>query len=249
MKSIIFKKILYCLILVPSILSIFFLSSCSPSLGVFDKEDGFGLDDYYASFDDIVGFYDDGAVDLHQKKYDIKESITNEYTMNFLDWEDGAEKVEFEQYNYIIIPFERDLKIEEIALYVQSDPNGASNVELEFSLFYFKDESSCPSIDDLKLHSDPDTKTEDNKEVVIEYGDPKKEDRITYSTMTVTHVFDSVVFSNFHQTTTGESYVSNNCLVAKENSFLYIRVENNSALNRDMTPVKISFINLLVRAI
>ena len=249
MKSIIFKKILYCLILVPSILSIFFLSSCSPSLGVFDKEDGFGLDDYYASFDDIVGFYDDGAVDLHQKKYDIKESITNEYTMNFLDWEDGAEKVEFEQYNYIIIPFERDLKIEEIALYVQSDPNGASNVTLEFSLFYFKDESSCPSISDLKLHSDPDTKTEDNKEVVIEYGDPKKEDRITYSTMTVTHVFDSVVFSNFHQTTTGESYVSNNCLVAKENSFLYIRVENNSALNRDMTPVKISFINLLVRAI
>ena len=250
MKSIRFKKRLYYLIIVPFILSIFILSSCSPSLGIFDKQEGnFGFDDYYASFDDIIGLYDDGAVEMHLKEYDIQESITNDYTFEFNDWEDGAEKVEFQQYTYIVIPFKRDLKIDEIALFLASDPNGASDVKLEFSLFYFKDSSSCPSRDDLKLYSDPDTKTEDGKEVVIEYADPKKDDRITYSTMTVYHEFDSVVFSGFHQTTTGDSYVSDNCLLAKDGSYLYIRVENNSALNRDMSPVKLSFINLLVRAI
>ena len=249
MKSII-KKLLYYLIIVPSVLSIFFTASCSPSLGVFDKEGSFGMDDYYASFGDIIGFYDDGATEMHLNEYNLEDSITNEYTMEFLDWEDGAETVEFKQYVYIVIPFKRDLKIEELALYVQSDPNGASNVELEFSLFYFKDESSCPSRDDLKLYSDPDTKKEGDKDVVIEYADPKKDNRITYSTMTVNHVFDSIVFSNFHQTLDiGESYVSDNCLLAKNGSYLYIRVENNSALNRNMTPVSISFINLLVRAI
>lgn len=243
MKSIRFKKILYYLIIVPSILSIFILSSCSPSLGIFDKQEGnFGWDDYYASFDDIIGLYDDGDVEMHLKKYDMQESIANDYTFEFNDWEDGAEAVEFQQYTYIVIPFKRDLKIEEIALFVKSDPNGASNVNLEFSLFYFKDKSSCPSREDLKLYIDPD--------IVIEYDDPKKDDRITYSNMTVNHEFDSVVFGNFHQTLDiGESYVSDNCLLAKNGSYLYIRVENNSALNRDMTPVKISFINLLVRAI
>ena len=250
MKSIRFKKILYYLSIVPSILSLFILSSCTPSLGIFDKQEGnFGFDDYYASFDDIIGFYDDGAVDMHIKEYDIEESITNDYTLEFNDWEDGAEKVEFMQYTYIVIPFKRDLKIEELALFVSSDPNDASNVNLEFSLFYFQNESSCPSRDDLKLYSDPDTKKEGDKDVVIEYGDPKKDYRIAYSTMTVKHEFDSVVFGNFHQTTTGDSYVSDNCLLAKDGGYLYIRVENNSALNRDMTPVKISFINLLVRAI
>jgi len=241
-KSIRFKKVLYYLIIVPSVLSMFILSSCSPSLGVFDKEGSFGMDDYYASFDDIIGLYDAGASQMQLNEYDIEDSITNEYTMEFLDWEDGAEMVEFQQYVYIVIPFKRDLKIEELALYVQSDPNGASNVNLEFSLFYFKDKSSCPSREDLKVYIDPD--------IVVEYDDPKKDDRITYSNMTVNHEFDSVGFGNFHQTLDiGESYVSDNCLLAKNGSYLYIRVENNSALNRDMTPVKISFINLLVRAI
>lgn len=233
----------------PSILSLFILSSCSPSLGIYDKEEGnFGFDDYYASFGDIVGKYEENN-DFTDDSYDVKKSITNEYIMDLLEWEDGAKKVEFRQYVYIVIPFERDLKIESLALYLASNLDEPSNIELEVSLFYFKDSDSCPKDDKLKKQSDPDTKTEDGKEVVIEYGDPKKENRIAYSTLNVNHVFEDIYFENFHQTTTEESYVSDNCLVAKKDSYLYIRVENNSALNRDMTPVKISFMNMLVRAI
>lgn len=248
-KGIILKKLLYCLILVSSILSLFILSSCTPSMGVFDKEENnFGFDDYYSSFGDIVGKYEENN-SFTDDSYDIEKSITNENIMEFLEWEDGAKKVEFRQYVYIVIPFERDLKIESLALYFASNSTEPRNVELEFSLFYFKDSDSCPKDNKLKKQSDPDTKTEDGKEVVIEYGDPKKDDRIAYSTLNVNHTFEDVYFENFHQTTTGDSYVSDNCLLAKEDSYLYIRVENNSALNRDMTPISISFMNLLVRAI
>ena len=249
MKSIIFKKIIYCLILVLSVLSLSILSGCTPDMGVFDKSDNnLGFDDYYASFGDVVGKYEKNNA-FTDDSYDIEKSITNDYILEFLEWEDDANKVEFRQYVYIVIPFERDLKIDSLALFVASNSSEPNNIELEFSLFYFKDSDSCPKDDKLKKQSDPDTKTEDGKEVVIEYGDPKKDDRIAYSTLNVNHVYEDVYFEGFHQTTTGDSYVSDNCLLAKEDSYLYIRVENNSALNRNMTPVSISFMNLLVRAI
>ena len=202
-----------------SVLSLSILSGCTPDMGEFDKSDNnLGFDDYYASFGDIVGKYEEN----------------NAFTDDSYD---------------IVIPFERDLKIDSLALFVASNSSEPNNIELEFSLFYFKDSDSCPKDDKLKKQSDPDTKTEDGKEVVIEYGDPKKDDRIAYSTLNVNHTFEDVYFEGFHQTTTGDSYVSDNCLLAKEDSYLYIRVENNSALNRNMTPISISFMNLLVRAI
>ncbi len=229
-------------------------------MGVFDKSDNnLGFDDYYASFGDVVGKYEkDNA--FTDDSYDIEKSITNDYILEFLEWEDDANKVEFRQYVYIVIPFKRDLKIEELALYLKTDDAGANSL-VEISAFYFKDSNSCPKDNELKKHSDPDTRTVTKKdeygndiqvEEEIEYADPKKELRIESATTSVTNEFDSAgafTLKGFHQAGSEESFISDSCIMAKKDSFLYLRIENNSALNRDLTPINISFINLLIRAV
>ena len=265
MKRVLIRKILYCLFIAPSILLILLFSSCSADLGVFDKEDGDGYEDFYNSLDDVKFMFEKDNK-MENKKYDIEKSLTNEYIIENLKWKDGAEEVELKQYVYIVIPFKRDLKVESLALYVKRDPNevGNTGIELEFSAFYFPDSSSCPKDDKLKKFSDPDTHTitvqeetdsgtiEYTVEEEIEYPDPKKEIRISSAKYYVTRNFDDgFVLENFRQVDNSvESYVNDRCLMAKKDSYLYIRIENNSALNRNkMQPCNLSFINLLVRAI
>ena len=129
-------------------------------------------------------------------------------------------------------------------LQTTAETTDSARMNIEASAFYFKDSSSCPNKGDLKKMSDSDTET---------YADPAKEARVASSSTNVSKTFDSdycFVFEGFHQTLDiGESYVKNGNLVVKKNSYLYLRIENNSALNRDMTPLDISFINLLVRAV
>ena len=248
MKRTILKKILFGLFIAP-----FLLSGCTPDLGKFNNESG-GFDDYYDSIDDLVGKYespkdgDASKMELKNQTYDLEDSITNEYIMEHLDWENGAEEVEARQYIYIVIPFKRDLKIESIALYVKKDQSSASG-QLEISAFYFPNSDSCPDDNKLKKSSDPDTKIEDGVEVAIEYPDPNTQMRNAGATFYVTNNFDSFVIEGFHQTFDyGTSYVSDGNLLVKEGSYLYLRIENNSALNRSMTPISIQFINLLIRA-
>lgn len=240
---------------------ILMISSCTADLGKFsDSEDG--IEEFYDSVGDIKGKYD--ATDhMENIEYGLKESITNDAILasDPLNWEDGAKEVEYRQYVYIVIPFKRDLKIESVSLFVKLNPEetGYETKNLEFSAFYYKDSSSLPADDDLKLVSDPDTKKVTKKdeqghdievEEEIEYADPKKENRIASAQMTVTGSFDGFVLENFRQMDNTDSYVSDSCLLAEDGGYLYIRIENNSAINRlNMDLVSITFINLLIRAI
>ena len=248
MKKAILKKIVFCLFIVPSIMLIVFLSSCNPSLGKFDKEEG-GFEDYYNSIGDIIGKYeapkddDQTQTEFKSVTYDLEDSITNEYIMEYLKWKDDTKKVDFRQYVYIVIPFTSDLKIEELALYVCTNASYDKNANrtLEISAFYYPSESDCPEDGDLLKMSDGEKA----------YTDPPNYYSIAKASINVTSSFDSFVLSGFHQTVGyGESYVVDSMLSVKKDSYLYLRIENNSALNKGtMTPIDISFINLLVRAV
>ena len=249
MKRKIIKKLI-CLFIAPILLLI--LSACSPDLGKYDLEDGF--DDYYNDFGKIKCLYEDSS-DFKDKSYDL-DDIVNEYTVENLDWENDNDSVLFLEYVYIIIPIKHDITIQELGIYFKADSNATYSVgnELEISLFYFPNSGSCPNKDDLKKMNDPDTKivkdlnNNDVEEEII-YGDPKKEDRISYAKMSSSHEFESILISGFRQTVDyGDAYVIESKLFAKQDSFIYLRVENNSALNRSMNPIAISFINLLIKA-
>ena len=244
MKRTLVKKLIRCLFVAPTLVSIFLLSSCNPDLGKYDSKDGYEvfLNDIY----DVSALYEipkSGSPNetvFNIDSFKVKDSITNEYIMQYLKCEDSTKEVAFKKYVYIVIPFKENLKIESLALYVKA--NTSEEVRLDFSAFYFKDSDSCPEKDKLKKMNDPDSGT---------YSDPLMDNRIASASLSVGNYFDSFVLEGFHQTVDiGESYVTDNCLLAKKDSSLFLRVENNSALNKaTMTPVDISFINLLIRAL
>ena len=244
MKRTLLKKLLGCLFIAPSLVLIAGLTSCNPNLGKYDSEDG--LNDFLDDIDDLSGLYestdpdDPSKVEFKSDKYDLEDSITNEHIMQYLSCEDSSKQVPFKQFVYIVIPFKSDLKIDSLSLYIKA--NSKTEVKLSFSAFYFKDSSSCPDKDKLRKMNDAD---------VGIYSDPPKENSVASASLSVGNYYDSFVLSGFHQTVDiGESYVTENCLCVKKNSYLYLRVENNSALNKTtMQPVDISFINLLVRAL
>ena len=244
MKRTLLKKLICCLFIAPSLVIIAGLTSCNPDLGKYDSESG--LNDFLDDIGDLSGLYespksdDPSQFEFKKDTYDLENSITNEYIMQNLSCENSSKQVPFKQFVYIVIPFDDDLKIESLSLYVKA--NSKTEVKLSFSAFYFKDSSSCPDQEKLRKMNDADAGI---------YSDPPKENSVATASLSVGNYYDSFVLGGFHQTVDiGESYVVENCLNAKKNSYLYLRVENNSALNKTtMNPVDISFINLLIRAL
>jgi hypothetical protein len=214
-------------------------------------------EDYYEAFGDVIGIYDVDKV-VTKVNYDFNKSIFNDYIVNNLKWEKEEDKVLYKEYCYIVIQFRQEMKIESIALYVAKDSSVSKNMNLEFSAFYFEDESLAPqnikllSSDDVRIVSEDDGNggtIEVTEE--IEYDDPKKENRNCFSNKVVSNSFDGFILERFSQINDGrESYVSDNCLVVKAGSLLYIRCENNSGLNKgSLDPCSFSFMNLLVRKV
>ena len=214
-------------------------------------------EDYYEAFGDVIGIYDDNKV-ASKVNYDFSKSIFNDYIVKNLKWKSEEDKVLYKEYCYIVIQFKQEMKIDSLALYVAKDSSVSKNVNLEFSAFYFEDESQTPQ--NIKLLSSDDvrivSKDDGNGGTIevteeIEYDDPKKENRNGFSNKVVSNSFDGFIIERFSQINDGrESYVSDNCLVVKSGSLLYIRCENNSGLNKNsLNPCSFSFMNLLVRKV
>ena len=255
MKTTLAKRVCRFTYLLVSLMSIIFLIGCSADLGKFDMTGNY--EDYYEAFDAVLGLYDDNKT-VKQVSYDFQKSIFNDYIVNNLKWEHDEDKVLYKEYCYIVLQFKEEMKIESLALYVAKDPAVLNNMNLEFSAFYFRDDTEIPH--NIKLLSSDDTKIVEKDdghggtievEEEIEYDDPKKENRNGFSNKIVNNSFDGFVMEKFSQVNDGhESYVTDNCLNVKAGSFLYIRCENNSGLNKtSLNPCSFSFMNLLVRKV
>ncbi len=228
-----FLTIVLCLVL------IFSLTACA-DMGEFnsDEED---YSKFYDSFGELEGLYDGGS-----HSYDIEDSLFNTYTVVNLDWEDDDDKVEKEEYLYIIIPIKADLQIDSFVLYMQGD----KEVDVTLSAYYYADSTLLP--EKIKYRNSPDTETiiviiDDQPvevEVEIEYDDPIWNDRVADATSHVSTEWGSFIMKNFNQ----PGY-SDGLLHTVEDSFLYVRIENNSGFHREMQSVTFNFINFIVRAV
>lgn len=236
-----------------------FLVSCGADMGVFNEDEKNGYKDYYEALGDVVGKYDNNK-EVADLSYDVEKSLFNDTTVNQLKWANDDDKVEYKEYCYIVIPFKRAVKIESMALYVGADRSviGTGNVTFEFSAFYYRDSSEVPT--KIKLLTSDDTEIVEvddgnggktQQEVEIEYDDRPREISTCTASITVTDTFEGFMFSKFNQFEDGKgAYVYDNYLHVAKDSFLYIRVENNSGLNREtMTPCALSFMNLIIKAL
>lgn len=223
------------------IIILFSLSACF-DLGAFEEDDG-THESYYSSFGTVEGLYDGGT-----REYKVEESLFNDYTVDNMDWEDDDDEVKDEEYLYIVLPFECEMKIESIALFVTSD----ETTTLEINSFYYENGSVAPA--KIKYKSSPDTEiiTEDDgegneieREVEIEYDDPLPEESIADSVCeTVVNEWSSFILSDFKQ----QGY-EDGLLHTGKNGMIYIRINQNSGLFREKTACSFKFINLLVRTV
>lgn len=212
------------------------LSACSFDLGTFEKGDSYSY--YYNSFNQVRAKYDDGTEKGHDNKYDVDKSLFNSYTVNNLAWEKKDYEIEERQYVYLIFTIKEVLKVESIALYFKA----TEKCTLSLSMFYFVNESeeSVPT-KIMFLSSAPVEPGETSP-----YNDPPARDaNVTYSGDFSKNSWKAVTFENFKQENFKDKY-----LHTGTNSVIYLRIENNSGLNKGtMSPVTFTFINFMVRAV
>lgn len=222
------------LAIVVSFVLIFSLTACM-DLGSFNADDNY--QEYYDSFGDVEGIFDGGS-----HSYDLEKSLFNAYSIEKLDWEDDDDRVAYEEYVYIVIPFEAALKIESVALFLNSEVA----TDLEISAFYFDGSATAP--EKIKYKSSPDTEIiivdEVETKVEIEYDDPDKSERIADALCYAKSDWGSFILENFSQPGYTDGY-----LHAGIDGLLYLRIENNSGLNKDMQSCSFNFNGLLIRSV
>ena len=227
------KKYLFSIVLILAL--IVFSTGCATDLGTFSEDNDY--EEYYESFGDVVGIFDGGDL-----SYDVEDSLFNYTTVNELKWEDDDDAVEEKEYVYIVLPFEKEMILESVALYVKA----SKDCTIYINAFYFQDDTVTPK--KIKYLSSPDTETIEVDgqpvEVEIEYDDPLKADRVSSAEVHLTQdEWGSFILSNFTQA----GQLDGN-LHTQEDGLLYIRIENNSGFNVSTLPsCPITFINLLVR--
>ena len=222
-----------------SLISMLAISGCGVDLGVFEKDDDY--ESYYESFGDVDALYDGG-----EHSYDIKKSLFNADLIQGSGWEDEDDEVKKEEYVYIVLPFEKELKIECIALAFMSP--FSSN--LEFNMFYFVNSDYAP--EKIKYLSSPDTEPvydeDDNYigEKEIEYDDPSKEESILSGELSlIREEWASYSFGGFKQDGYQDGY-----LHTGQDGLLYIRIENNSGHNKEtLVSATFTFVDLIIRAV
>jgi len=225
------KKHLLGLLLVPSLL----LSACSFNLGTFEKNDSYAS--YYEAFAPLKTLTDSGEDSGIEDTYNIHDSLLNDYTVNSLSWENDTYKVAEKQYLYLIVTFQEELKVESLSLYVKSPKAASFNV----SSFYYLNNDLAPK--KIKYLSSPSEK--EGGEPIV-YDDPPRTDSSSSSKIQI----GENQWSSFTLTKFRQIGYEDGLLRTARGSVLYLRIENNSGLNKsEMTPVSFTFLNFLVRAV
>ena len=230
------RKPLFALLL--SLVGMLVLTACV-DLGKFNADDDY--QSFYDSIGDVEGLFDGGS-----HSYDLRRSLFNAYTLEKSDWEDDDDRVAYEEYAYLVIPFKTALTIESVALGMNSEVP----MDVEVSAFYYESAELAPA--KIKYKSSPDTEiitvveddVEVRKEVEIKYDDPAKNDRIAGVICYATNEWGSFLMEGFTQ-----SGFTDGCLHTDDGGLLYLRIENNSGLNKQTGNCSFSFINLMIRAI
>ena len=211
------------------------LSACSFDLGTFEKNDSYAS--YYEAFAPLKTLTDSGEDSGIEDTYNIQDSLLNDHTVNDLSWEKDDFKVAEKKYLYLIVKFQEELKIETLSLYIKSQEAASFSV----SSFYYINDDLAPK--KIKYLSSPSEK--EGGEPIV-YDDPPSTDSSSSVKIQIgANQWSSFTLSKFRQLDYDDGL-----LRTAKGGVLYIRIENNSGLNKtEMTPVSFTFLNFLVRAV
>ena len=211
-------------------------------------------EEYYSSFGDIVLI--DGTA-KNEKEYSVEKYFYNkESREDFLRGEDGAYKgVEHSDYVYLAIPFESNIDMDTLALFIQSK----NDVTVYVSVFVSdKIPSNWKAIADNRVNGDSSDNENQNTETV--YDDPSPETRIGEVTVHLKNgKWNSFVLDTFKINGATQKSIQ-----IKDGQYILLQIRNNSGVRvfdedkqsfvdpntgLELQKAEITVTNLLIRAL
>ena len=219
-------------------------------------------EEYYSSFGDIVLI--DGTT-KNKKEYSVEKYFYNkESREDFLRGEDGAYKgVEHSDYVYLAIPFESNIDMDTLALFIQSK----NNVTVYISVFVSdKIPTNFKAIAELSTHSDSSGNSlgeqtgDETQNTETVYDDPDPETRIGEVTVHLKNgKWNSFVLDTFN--INGQTQKS---IQIKDGQYILLQIRNNSGVRvfneekqtyvdqltgLELPKAELTMTNLLIRAL
>lgn len=212
--------------------------------------------EYYSTFDDIVLI---GGTSREENSYSVEDYFYNKDSReNFLRGEKGTyEGVEHSDYVYMAIPFESDIRMDSIALYIQSENDASVYIN-----FFITDKipSEWKSLSDLDAENNK-TENENGGETEEKvYDDPDPQARIGDTTV---HLKDgkwnSFVLDEFKIDGKIQKSVD-----IEDGQYVLLQIRNNSGVRAyneekqvyvdpqtglELQKVEITMTNLLIRSL
>lgn len=213
--------------------------------------------EYYSAFGDIVLI---SGTTREKDSYSVEDYFYNEDSReDFLRGEDGSyEGVAHSDYVYMAIPFESDIKMDSLALYIQSE----NDVSVYINFFIAdKIPSEWKSLSDLEAENNK-TENENGEETETEkvYDDPDPQARIGDTTV---HLrggkWNSFVLDEFNIDGKIQKSVD-----IKDGQYMLLQIRNNSGVRiyneekhifvdpqteLELQKAEITMTNLLIRAL
>ena len=230
-------------------------------VGCFDLGDFRDEEDYYASIGDVELVYQNPneiEKDIEQSEYSIRDYFYNKNTGEDFTYGDPKDDESDEgkdipqlPYVYMVIPLNRDLCVESVALYFNALRTCSLGI-LVYVVDNLPDDGDFTNIMLLgdpeyrqKLDDDGNPMTDENNMPILElikYSDP--DDRSIVAS-TTTYVENGEWVSMVLDKWNGEKNIE-----IKESQYLLLRFINNSGLNTgDNLSVAFRVTNLLIRAV
>ena len=212
--------------------------------------------EYYSTFDDIVLI---GGTSREENSYSVEDYFYNKDSReNFLKGEEGTYKgIEHSDYVYMAIPFESDIRMDSIALYIQSENDASVYIN-----FFITDKipSEWKSLSDLDAENNK-TENENGGETEEKvYDDPDPQARIGDTTV---HLkggkWNSFVLDEFNIDGKMQKSVD-----IEDGQYVLLQIRNNSGVRAyneekqvyvdpqtglELQKVEITMTNLLIRSL
>ena len=216
--------------------------------------------EYYNSFGDIVLI---SEASKEGKKYSVEEYFYNkESREDFLVGEDGSfQGIQYGEYVYMAIPFESDINMDTIALYLQSQTETTVYISVFLSDEIPSNWKSLSDVTNDQEGSGESQATEETEETEeITYDDPDPESRIGEVTVHLNQgKWDSFVLDYFKVNGTTQSSIQIN-----DGQYILLQFRNNSGVRvfdedkqvyvdpitgLELPKAEITMTNLLIRAL
>ena len=204
--------------------------------------------EYYKSYYEAFGTVDMCPQNKILNKYSLEDSFFSKSTVDDLTWEKSEYAVAYDEYVYMAIEVEKDMTIDELALYMKGNTGVVSQTMYIYMYILDKESfSNLPTLDQslYELDNEGHYKLDENGEKKrITFDFPDKTTACGETTILLSeNKFTSFTIKSFNN-------YQDDIINVSKGSYIMLSFYNNTAYGKELNYGSISFtaLDLLIRA-